>query len=212
MAVPPSPDPRANQKQRTRAAIVDAAIALIARGARPTVAEAAAEAKVSRATAYRYFPTQDLLLIEAAASGPVKAIETLLARQEGEDARGDFLALQSELNTVMLREEGAMRMALRAYLDAWFASDSKGEPAIEVREGRRMRWIAATLAPALQPLPAQQARLLRAGLALTMGIEPLIVMKDVCRLSDADAREVLRWVAATLLDTAQAGTDTIHSS
>lgn len=202
MTVSPSHDPRANQKHRTRAAIVEAAVALLAQGTRPTVPEAAAAAKVSRATAYRYFPTQETLLIEAAAIGPVDAIETLLAEQTGDDARGRFLALQSALNALMLREEGAMRMALRAYLDAWFDHVGKGTRAPDVREGRRKRWIAKTLTPALEAMPGEKARRLQAGLALTMGIEPLVVMKDVCRFSNDEAQDMLRWVAETLLDAA----------
>jgi len=200
MNVPSPYDPRANQKNRTRAAIVDAAISLLAKGTRPTVAEAAVEAKVSRATAYRYFPTQESLLIEAAAIGPVDAIERLLAEQAGTDVRSHFLELQSALNALMLREEGAMRMALRAYLDAWFAREDKAEKSPDVREGRRTRWISATLRPALDAVSVERARRLSAGLALTMGIESLVVMKDVCRLSDDEAHETLQWVAETLLD------------
>ncbi|MBD0273630.1 MAG: TetR/AcrR family transcriptional regulator, partial [Acetobacteraceae bacterium] len=47
----PAPDPRANQKERTRAALVAAASELLRRGTPPTVAAAAEAAKVSRATA-----------------------------------------------------------------------------------------------------------------------------------------------------------------
>lgn len=200
MDVPSPYDSRANQKNRTRAAIVDAAIALLAQGSRPTVPQAAAEAKVSRATAYRYFPTQESLLIEAAAIGPVDAIEKLLSEQSGADARGHLLELQSALNKLMVREENVMRMALRAYLDAWFAREDMFEDKPDIREGRRTRWISATLRHLLDDVPAERARRLRAGLALTMGIEPLVVMKDVCRMSDGEACETLQWVAETLLD------------
>jgi AcrR family transcriptional regulator len=47
---------RVNQKRRTRAAIVAAAIELVEQGQSPTVAEVADAALVSRATAYRFFP------------------------------------------------------------------------------------------------------------------------------------------------------------
>lgn len=199
-------DPRANQKQRTRSAIVEAAIALLATGVRPTVTEAAAAAKVSRATAYRYFPTQESLLVEAAASRPVESIDAMLAAQaDPADGRGNLASLQSAVYDLMAGEEAAMRMALRAYLDAWFDAHAKGDPAPDVREGRRMRWIAAALGPALAGLPGPQARRLHAGLALTMGVEPLVVMKDVCHLGDDEARDVLRWVAGTLFDAATAG-------
>src|SRR3954449_3414214 len=70
---------RVNQKRRTRSAIVDAARATIDRGDTPTVAQAAAEALVSRTTAYRYFPTQESLLLELTVSVAVKGIDELLA-------------------------------------------------------------------------------------------------------------------------------------
>ena len=48
---------RANQKRRTRQALIDAALALRERGRDPSFAEVAEHARVSRATAYRYFPS-----------------------------------------------------------------------------------------------------------------------------------------------------------
>src|SRR5947209_2349671 len=56
---------RLAQKRRTRKAIVDAAIALLARGTKPSVADVAAAADVSRRTVFLYFPTFDQLLIDA---------------------------------------------------------------------------------------------------------------------------------------------------
>ena len=50
---------RENQRARTRQAIVRAAGALFARGEKPSLDDIAAEARVSRATAYRYFPGLD---------------------------------------------------------------------------------------------------------------------------------------------------------
>jgi hypothetical protein len=41
-----------------------------------------------------------------------------------------------------------------------------------------------------------------AALALTLGTESIIVMKDVCRLDDDDAIAVLRWAATAILRTA----------
>ncbi|MBD3734250.1 MAG: TetR family transcriptional regulator [Sphingopyxis sp.] len=199
MTISPGHDPRANQKQRTRSAIVEAAIKLLGTGVRPTVPEAAAAAKVSRATAYRYFPTQDALLVEAAAHGPADAVEALLDRAPGDDARAHLLKLQAGFLDMAIAEEAAMRAALRAYLDAWFTAREKGETARDIREGRRMRWIATALAPELAALPAEQAQRLHAALALTMGIEPLVVMKDVCRADDDEARATLAWAAEALL-------------
>ncbi len=95
-----------------------------------------------------------------------------------------------------------MRTALRAYLDTWLENrpSSNGAEAPLVRQGRRMRWLDQALEPALSQLPEAQWRRLRAALALTLSIEAMVVMKDVCRIEKEDeALAVLEWAAATLL-------------
>src|SRR4051794_34483967 len=56
---------RRAQKQRTRQALLDATRRLMAGGTVPTVEEAAAEAGISRTTAYRYFGSQQELVLGA---------------------------------------------------------------------------------------------------------------------------------------------------
>src|SRR5579872_4176513 len=57
---------RVGQKNRTRKALLAAADALIRNGKPPTVTDVAEAAGISRATAYRYFPTQEMLWAEVA--------------------------------------------------------------------------------------------------------------------------------------------------
>jgi AcrR family transcriptional regulator len=195
-------DPRANQKARTRAALVTAAAELLRRGAAPpTVAEAAEAAKVSRATAYRYFPTQEALLVEVAALGPLVApVEAALAALlPGEDAEARLLRLLDAFNPAVFADQAPMRTALRIYLDSWFEQRRAGAESPAVREGRRTRWLDEALAPVRRGMPAREWRRLRAALSLTLGSEALIVMKDVCRLGDEEALAVLRWAATALL-------------
>ena len=198
-----APDPRANQKERTRAALVAAAAELLRRDAGPpTVAEAAEEAKVSRATAYRYFPTQEALLVEVAALGPAVApVEAALAAlpPEGGAPEARLLRLLDAFNPILFADQATMRTALRVYLDTWFENRRAGEESPPVREGRRMRWLDEALAPVRRGMPARDWRRLRAALSLTLGSEALIAMKDVCRLGDEEALAVLRWAAAALL-------------
>lgn len=198
----PARDPRANQKQRTRGAIVDAAVRLVRAGATPTVAQAAEAAGVSRATAYRYFPTPEDLLIEVATVTPaMQPVEAVLA-ELGDDADPEtrFLRVQDTFNAVVVREEAQMRTALRAYLDNWLARRQRGaKDGTELREGRRMRWLGRVLEPARGALPARQRRRLECALALTLGMDGMVVMKDVCRLKDDEARDVLRWAGLALL-------------
>ena len=70
---------RPNQKRRTRKDLLQAAARLMKQGRRPGLEEVAEEALVSRATAYRYFPTIEALLAEASADVVTPEPETLFA-------------------------------------------------------------------------------------------------------------------------------------
>ncbi len=192
-------DPRANQKARTRAAIVEAALQLYRGGTVPTVAQAATQARVSRATAYRYFPTQEALLVELRVTPGVARVEELLADLSIDDVEQRLLLLLDTFGPIVIAEEAQLRQALRVYLDTWLRSRRHPDAEVPaVREGRRMRWLDQVLGP-LPGLPEAQRHRLRAALALTLGIDSVVIMKDVCGLDDDEALAVLRWVATILL-------------
>lgn len=199
MHVSPRKSTRANQKERTRAALVEAARALLRAGTPPTVAEAAEQARVSRATAYRYFPTHDALLIEAGNITPAtEPVEELVQSLPSDDPEERLRSVLDRFIPIIFAEEAAMRAALRTYQDTWLANRARGEQALPVREGRRMRWLDTVIAP-LDDLPAERRERLRAGLALTLGADSVVVMKDACGLDDDEALEVLRWAATAIL-------------
>ncbi len=192
-------DPRANQKERTRAAIVEAATRILRSGATPSVAAAAEAAKVSRATAYRYFPTPEALHIEVAGITPTFApLEQLVQALEGEDLESRLSTFSKTFNALTFANEAQMRMALKVYLDTWLGGRD-GAQTPPVREGRRMRWLEAVLQPAKRGSTKKQWRRLQAALALTVGTDAMVIMKDVCRMDDEEAQEVLLWAAQTLL-------------
>ena len=193
-------DPRANQKARTRAAIVAAAKELRkSLGETPTLSAAAASAGVARATVYRYFPTQEALDVEVADIGPdVVAIEEALEELATDDVEERLLALLDSFNPIVLANEEHFRRALFVYLDTWLRSRRADEEVPPVREGRRMRWLDQVLGP-LDDLSDDHKRRLRAALALTLGSDSLVVMKDVCGLNNDEALDVLRWTATTIL-------------
>jgi AcrR family transcriptional regulator len=180
---------------------VNAANELLRKGAPPTVADAAEQARVSRATAYRYFPTQESLFLEIAKVTPaVNPVEKLLKEMSGDDAEERLLHLLDTFNAINFSEQVSMRTALRTYLDTWLTSRGKSGEAPPVREGRRMRWLDKALDPVRRDFSDAEWRRLRAALALTLGIEPMIVMKDVCHIeNDKEALAILRWTASVLL-------------
>src|ERR1700716_3535650 len=86
---------RHRQKNRTRKALLSAAAELVRQGREPTVAEVAEVAEVSRATAYRYFPTQESLLVEMrmfAPEGPLEKFDRVVLESSDPVERSGVLA------------------------------------------------------------------------------------------------------------------------
>jgi AcrR family transcriptional regulator len=193
-------DPRANQKERTRTAIIDAALDLLREDIAPTVATAAERARVSRTTAYRYFPTQESLLQEIANLHPaVAAVDEAMDNLATDDVEQRLLQLLDTFNPIIIADEVHQRTALQVFHENWIQArrDNTQEEAY-IRSRRRMRWLDEVLKP-LEHLPEQQHQRLRAALALTVGIDSIVIMKDVCQLNDEEALAALRWAALALL-------------
>jgi AcrR family transcriptional regulator len=194
---------RVNQKRRTRAAVVAAAKELLQQGITPTVPQAAELALVSRTTAYRYFPTQEALLLEVAVNIDVDEIEDLVAQAvDAEHAPERVVEVLQLLNRHVLDEEVQYRTTMRLYLDQWLTAVAEGDEAPIVREGRRRRWFAESLAPLRAGLPKKDVDRLIAALSLTGGIEAISVLRDVCQLERDEALAVTEWAARALLDAA----------
>jgi AcrR family transcriptional regulator len=204
MAVPRQPDSgagRINQKRRTRSAIVDAAKELMRHGGVPTVAQAAEAALVSRTTAYRYFPTQESLLLEVAVNVDVDDCEALVAQPVDRGTSAErVLTLLALFNRHVRDEEVQYRTTLRFYLDQWLAAVAEGDDNPVVREGRRKRWFTELLAPFGDTVPAADLERLVAGLSMLAGAEALMVLRDVCHLDDDEAQAVTQWAARALID------------
>jgi AcrR family transcriptional regulator len=192
-----------NQRNRTRAAIIEAATAVLREGRTPTVAEAAERALVSRATAYRYFPTQESLLLDVAnVEALMKPVEDLVASFPADDAPQRLSVLVGTMMRACLSDEALIRTGERVYLDTWLANQPDGDH-VPVRAGRRMRYIDEALRPLGDRLGEPGHKRLRCALALTLGTEALIAMKDSAGLDDDDEIvATLQWAAGALLRTA----------
>ena len=193
-------DPRANQRERTRLAIMDGARKLLREGRIPSVADAAEVARVSRATAYRYFPTQSALIQEAVNTGlpntwePDKRKADLTALADRvERAVAEMLTLSHE-NEAVLR--GVLLMSLQQWATIQAGDKLEEEP---ITRGRgRIPAIQAALAPYRGTLSPAALRRLTIGLSLIVGAESLVVLRDIWDLDETEAKEVARWIARTL--------------
>ena len=190
-----------NQKARTRGALVHAAEELLRQGVTPTVAQAAEAAQVGRTTAYRYFPTQESLLVELSVTMDVSDVEALVAEPvERDGVRERVVEVVQRLNRHVHDEEVQYRTTLRLYQDQWLEAVAQGETSPTVREGRRTRWLAQSLAPL--DLPKRERDRLVAALSLVMGAEAMVALRDVCHLSTEQALAVTDWATRALLDAA----------
>jgi AcrR family transcriptional regulator len=196
MVVSRQDEGRINQKQRTRRAIVEAAAELVRENKTPSVADAAERALVSRATAYRYFPSQQSLLIEVQADATQPSVDDLVA-SAGADIEARVEAIAREMARMVLADEALFRNQMRATQDAWFAG--QGDPSVPVREGRRLAWIDGALEPATGKVAARSLKQLRTALAVVVGVEPVLALRDICRLSPKATEDALAWTATSLV-------------
>ncbi|CAN7511008.1 helix-turn-helix domain containing protein [Phenylobacterium sp. LjRoot219] len=189
------PAGRANQRLRTRKDLLDAAARLMQRGGRPTLEEVAQEAMVSRATAYRYFPSPEALMLEAAVHIAVPEPDGLFDGLASDDPAARLQRVDQALHEMVLANETPMRLMLASMLEQSAGRDAQDPPA---RQNRRAGLIAAALAPAAPRLAPEQLALLSRAAALLVGAEAQFVAKDVLLLDDADTRKIKQWALAAL--------------
>lgn len=188
---------RTNQRLRTRKDLLDAASRIMAQGKTPTLEEVAADAKVSRATAYRYFPSMDALLLEAGIEVGAPDVARILANAPADDPVERALAVDSAFNDMVLANEGPIRVFLAHSLQQ-NVLESGGSSA-PVRQNRRSPAIDAALAPLQSKLAAKDLLMLKRALALLIGGESVFICKDVLGLNEKDMRAVKAWAVRALV-------------
>ena len=192
---------RPNQRKRTRKDLLQAASRLMRQGRNPSLEEIAEEALGSRATAYRYFPSVEALLAEASLDIVTPEPGELFRGEMADDPLARMEKVDAALHEVVFGNEAAMRRMLVHSLQLGLANGSgDGIPA---RQNRRMPLIEAALEPARRQFkPAAFDRLGKA-LALVVGVEAMVVFKDVLQVDDAEARKVKRWAIRALIEAAR---------
>lgn len=191
---------RANQKRRTRKGLLEAASRLVKQGRKPNLEEIAEEALVSRATAYRYFPNVEALLAEASFDITIPGPKDLLRDAPPADPVSRVQLVDTTLHDIILANEASLRIMLAHSLERAISEDPQDKR--PVRQNRRMALIDAALTPARHRFRAGALNTLRKALALIIGTEGMIVIKDVLQLNDADARKVKRWAIRSLIEAA----------
>lgn len=184
-------------RARMRKTMLDAAMRLMQDGLVPSISDVAAAVQVSRATAYRYFPTQSALIQAAVdeALGPI-----LEWKSDSADVEQRVQELISFSYPRLDQYEAPLRAALRLALDQWalLHAGRLGEEMILPR-GRRIGLLKAALSPLRKQLGKARGDRLAQALSLVFGTEAFVVLKDIWGLGGKEAEQVALWTARALI-------------
>lgn len=192
---------RPNQKTRTRKDLLQAASRLMKQGRKPSLEEIAEEALVSRATAYRYFPRVEALVLEASLDVAVPQADEIFAGGSSDDPVARLERVDTALHDMILANEAPLRMMLAHTMQRGVADENDGE--LPARQNRRTPLIEAALEPTRNQFKPAALKTLSKALALVIGTEAMVVFKDVLQLQDSDARKVKRWAIRALVEAAR---------
>lgn len=190
-------DTERGPRARTRRLMLETATRLMQDGVTPSVSEAAEAAGVSRATAYRYFPSQAALVQAVVDEGLGPILDW---RSKSGDAE---VRVRELIGTALPRIdafEATFKAALKLSLDQW-ARRQAGTLGNEPRftRGHRIDLLKDAIAPLRDILPAKNFDRLAQALSLVFGVEALIVLKDIWGLEATETEKVAQWAAAMLV-------------
>jgi AcrR family transcriptional regulator len=199
LSEPPAP-PARGVKAATFRLLLDTAMNIIQRsGHIPSVAEVAVRSEVSRATAYRYFPSRSAL-VTAVIDSSLGPVRTLASDNPSGRERVHELFLQT---FPRFKEfEPQLRAAAQLSLEQWALERAGLLEEEPYRRGHRVRILQHAIAPLAPSLrPAVRNRLHRA-LSVVYGIESYVIMKDIWGLPDREVERTALWMADALIDAA----------
>jgi AcrR family transcriptional regulator len=182
---------------RTRRLLLETAMTLMQAGRIPSVTDVAEAAEVSRATAYRYFPTQ-AALVQATVD---EALGPILAwRSDSDDAQRRVEDLLAFAYPRIDEYEATLRAALLQAMEQWSRrrAGTLGDEA-PIFRGNRRELLASALAPLRGKVAAREFDRLRQALSLLFGTEAFVVLKDIWGLDGEEARTVALWSAHALV-------------
>ena len=111
-----------------------------------------------------------------------------------EDGRCDTLTTDvSQLYALRLMMKHALDRSVRRTDDS----------TIPMRQNRRTPLIEAALEPARRQFRPVALKTLTRALAMVVGTESMLALKDVLQLDDTEARRVRRWAIRALVDAAR---------
>lgn len=184
-------------RARMRKALLATAMHMMSEGVTPSVTELAEAAEVSRATAYRYFPTQSDL-IAAVVDESLGPILNWDSPSNSASARVDELIRHTypRLEEFEVQLRAAILISLQQDAQERASKSRNKHPLIR---GHRVELLKRAVAPLRQtvgdPLFLKTVR----ALSMIYGTEVFLVLKDIWHLEIEDITDIVRWMAQAIM-------------
>jgi AcrR family transcriptional regulator len=194
-------EPNQRVRARTYQALLNAAMEHIARdGHVPSVAEMATRAEVSRATAYRYFPSRSKLITAVVdhSLGPVRSWTS-----QERDGKTRTLKLFQQTFPRFRKFEPQMRAAVQISLEQWGLQRAGLLAEEPYKRGHRRDLLRHALQPLERKLSRPTLDRLAKALSVVYGIEFYVVLKDIWGCADDEVERIALWTVSALVDAAE---------
>lgn len=188
-------------RARTLNKLITTAMDMLEQGLFPSITELANAAGVSRATAYRYFPTQSVLVssIVDKSLGPIQDWEPQ------EKTAGERISALLEFAYPQLeKHEGALRAALQVSLQQWAdlrsqkLNKEKDQNKLFVR-GNRKRLVELAAEPMKNKVASCDLDRMKHAFSLIYGSEIFLVFKDIWNLESDQIQDLLQWMGKAIV-------------
>ena len=186
---------RARQRLRTRRALIEAALALCEGGSKPSFPEVAERAMVSRATAYRYYSSVEDLISDAMFERGIPPLESVFRPGLDDPAEAAARAART-MNKLLLDDEMGLHAVERSFMSAWLDNPPESRPP---RPARRMQYVGPIVESVKGELTPSMRRRLAHALALSMGTEAALALRDVAGATLEEALAASGWAAQALV-------------
>jgi len=182
-------------RARTLRLMVETASQMMQQGGSPSVSEVAEAAGVSRSTAYRYFPTQSVMVqaVVVEALGPILSWEPSTT-----DPEALIESLFQSSFPRILANEAIFRAALRQSLETDGDAPQDGDDGSFGR-GHRIDLLKRALTGLNDVLSEPQITRLAQALSMAFGVESTIVLKDIWGLNNEGVQSVTLWAARAMI-------------
>jgi len=184
---------RVVQKEKTKSTILKVAKELLRKEKSITLDDVAAKANISRATIYRYYSNVDLLTMEASLEISHKSPDDFYEEVKEKNFEDRILYIQEQYNTIAQQNETVFRRYLSSVLAESITSKEK------LRGARRVTSLTKALRSFENEVDGDVLTKLTHSASVLMGIDALIVCKDVCNLDNQEANETLQWTLKMIL-------------